>query len=131
MPIDYSRYPGNWDELRAAVLKRAGNRCEVCGLENGQEVWAVGVWTCKGRMRKIRSVWFRDSRDAERENLDGKMKIVKVVLTIAHLDHDENNMEVSIDRLRAMCQLCHLRYDAPEKARRKAKHQSDEIHKTY
>ncbi len=119
MPIDYSKYPDNWPQMRQTVLERAGNECEVCGLKNGQEVWAVGVWTCKGRMRKMRSVWFRDRRDAERENLDGKMKKVKVVLTIAHLDHDESNRQVSIDRLKAMCQLCHLRYDAPEKSRRR------------
>lgn len=42
----------------------------------------------------------------------------KVVLTIAHLDHDETNHDVSLDRLMAMCQKCHLTYDAPEKARR-------------
>lgn len=44
---------------------------------------------------------------------------VKVVLTIAHLDHDENNWDVPYDRLRALCQRCHLRYDAPEKKRRR------------
>lgn len=45
-------------------------------------------------------------------------KMVKVVLTIAHLDHDETNHEVKDERLMAMCQLCHLRYDAKEKYRR-------------
>ena len=35
----------------------------------------------------------------------------KVVLTIAHLDHDKLNHDVSIDRLRALCQKCHLIYD--------------------
>jgi hypothetical protein len=43
----------------------------------------------------------------------------KVILTIAHLDHDEENHNVKDDRLKAMCQRCHLRYDAPEKARRR------------
>lgn len=44
----------------------------------------------------------------------------RVVLTIAHLDHDEDNHAVALDRLAALCQRCHLRYDAPEKARRRA-----------
>ena len=44
---------------------------------------------------------------------------VKVVLTVAHLDHDECNHAVQLDRLKALCQLCHLRYDAAEKARRR------------
>lgn len=35
----------------------------------------------------------------------------KVVLTIAHLDHDAENHDVKYDRLRALCQACHLKYD--------------------
>lgn len=35
----------------------------------------------------------------------------RVVLTIAHLDHDEENWDVEDDRLAALCQRCHLRYD--------------------
>lgn len=45
-------------------------------------------------------------------------KTVTVVLTVAHLDHDETNHDVSDDRLKAMCQYCHLNYDAVEKYRR-------------
>lgn len=37
-------------------------------------------------------------------------------LTVAHLDHDPENTDA---RLMAMCAPCHLRYDAPEKARRR------------
>lgn len=35
----------------------------------------------------------------------------KVILTIAHLDHDAENHNVSDDRLAALCQKCHLGYD--------------------
>lgn len=45
-------------------------------------------------------------------------KQVKVVLTVAHLDHDETNHSVSDDRLAALCQICHLSYDIEEKGRR-------------
>jgi len=41
------------------------------------------------------------------------------VLNRAHLDHDPENHEVQDDRLAALCQYCHLRYDAPMKAARK------------
>lgn len=34
----------------------------------------------------------------------------KVVLTVAHLDHNPANC--ADDNLRALCQRCHLRYDA-------------------
>jgi hypothetical protein len=35
----------------------------------------------------------------------------KVVLTVAHLDHDPTNNDAT--NLRALCQRCHNRYDAP------------------
>ncbi len=53
------------------------------------------------------------------ESIMGKRRTFQVVLTCAHLDHDETNHNVSIDRLRMLCQPCHLKYDAPEKARRR------------
>lgn len=37
MPIkeeNKSRYPKNWAEIRANILKRAKNKCEFCGVEN-------------------------------------------------------------------------------------------------
>lgn len=41
----------------------------------------------------------------------------KVVLTVAHLDHDITNN--SFFNLKALCQKCHLEYDAPMKARKR------------
>lgn len=35
----------------------------------------------------------------------------RIVLTTAHLDHDEDNWDVSDDRLATMCPGCHLAYD--------------------
>lgn len=35
----------------------------------------------------------------------------RIVLTTAHLDHDEDNWKVSDDRLATMCPACHLAYD--------------------
>ena len=90
MPIDYSKYPPNWLELRSQVLERAENKCEFCGVENYSMI--------------------------EKADQSGTYKCV---LTIAHLDHDEENHNVKIKRLAALCQPCHLRYDAPEKARRR------------
>ena len=34
------------------------------------------------------------------------------MLTIAHLDHDKENWAVKDERLKALCQRCHLRYDS-------------------
>jgi 5-methylcytosine-specific restriction endonuclease McrA len=35
----------------------------------------------------------------------------KVILTVAHLDHDKQNNNFS--NLKALCQKCHLNYDLP------------------
>lgn len=122
MPIDYKRYPPNWKkEIVPNILKRADNCCENdgCDHKNGELLWAVRY--------KGRSSWFRNFDEANNQKKSGEIKRgtivpnpkqIKVVLTIAHLDHDETNWDVKLDRLKAMCQLCHLRYDAKEKYRR-------------
>lgn len=122
MPIDYSKYPGTWKtEIVPKVIARAKNLCEECGLENHSTVWAVKFYIKNEKGKYvIRQIWFRVKADALREckGYELRCKTVKVVLTIAHLDHDEENHEVSLDRLKALCQICHLRYDAVEKYRR-------------
>lgn len=117
MPIDYSRYPPNWKtKIRPAVLERAADKCEFCGLANGQTVYRCKV--------KKKMEWFPTKEDVFEQGLSKEVakwwieRPVKVVLTIAHLDHDEENHDVSLERLKALCQLCHLRYDAKEKYRR-------------
>lgn len=100
MSIDYSRYPKDWKEIRERILKRAGDRCECVG--------ECGLHTTTGRCI--------ETNGGKAEYAKGK-----IVLTIAHLDHDETNHEVADDRLKALCQRCHLRYDVPEKKRRRFK----------
>lgn len=41
---------------------------------------------------------------------NGLLKIIEIVLTIAHLDHTPENCVP--ENLRALCQRCHLTYDA-------------------
>jgi hypothetical protein len=125
MPIDYSKYPPNWKtEIRPRILDRANNCCEWCKVPNGHTV----VRDCTGHWHELNK--YIDAHATESNQFltevfpgwDDKpegLKNVKIVLTIAHLDHDEENHEVKDDRLAALCQRCHLRYDAPEKARRR------------
>jgi len=118
MPIDYSKYPPGWKETVERIILRAKNRCEICGLKNHSIVYSVKYYIRNEDRYSWRCIWFRDKRDAERESLGSKIKKVYVILTVAHLDHDEENWNVKDDRLKAMCQACHLRYDAKEKYRR-------------
>lgn len=120
MPIDYSKYPPNWKtDIVPAVIERAKGKCEWCELANKQEVYSVkfAIRDQSGKY-KMQSIWFRNKMDAEREAGNRPIKNVIVVLTVAHLDHDETNHHVELERLRALCQICHLRYDAKEKYRR-------------
>ena len=101
MPCDWSKYPDNWREIRARVLARAGNKCENCGAPNGETVY-----------RDFRSIlWWRDDEPDQEEDY----RLVHVVLTVAHLDHDTTHND--LENLKAWCQRCHLRYDAQQHAR--------------
>lgn len=114
MPIDYTKYPPNWkSEIRPRIMSRANNTCEFdgCDFVHMEMVYSV-------KEPKKPTVWVRDI-DAVEVSENAKIKLVKVVLTIAHLDHDENNFDVLDERLRAACQLHHLRFDAAEKQKRK------------
>ncbi len=120
MPIDYSKRDPLWlSHVRPRIMKRANNKCEFCGLEHNSTVYSITMQVNENGRYKKRTIWFRNEQDAIRESTNGlPPKKVKVVLTIAHLDHDENNFEVLDDRLKALCQIDHLRMDAKEKYRR-------------
>lgn len=110
-PGNKARYPANWRAIRAEILKRAGDCCEFCGRPN--HVWAVrdGAW------RFTREEMESLARPGE--------KVFLLVLTIVHLDHDPTNNDgmdsgapaiptyrIEASNLRALCQRCHLRWDA-------------------
>lgn len=85
MPIkDRSRYPRYWRKLSAHIrFVRAGGVCE--GSPRYPDCAAV-----HGQPHPVTGS--------------------RVVLTVAHLDHDTTNNRFS--NLRAWCQRCHLTYDA-------------------
>lgn len=119
MPISPERkklYPPNWREISIHIRERDGNRCKVCGVPNGvyiirstvdPERWCMddpvtsGCLTFDGHLYK----W----SEAPDEYLLGD-KLIKVVLTVAHLNHDETDCRD--ENLAALCQLHHLRLDA-------------------
>lgn len=95
MPISaerMARYPGGsirskeWLTFRARLLDRAGNRCE--GTPQHPEC--------------------RAANGEPHPETGGR-----VVLTIAHMDHDETHADPG--RCRALCQRCHNKWDAPHR----------------
>jgi hypothetical protein len=116
MPINYKDYAKNWlTEIRPSVLERAEHKCENCGLAN----YSVGYRDSNGKFYQ----WSHIEDELERKGYDffdfelknnrlknGLIKkAIKIVLTIAHLDHDIENNDYS--NLKALCQKCHLDYD--------------------
>lgn len=101
MPIDYKKYPPSWKtEIRPAILERAKHCCEQCGLKNH----AVGYRNSEGMFIECHAWLYNESKVTP----DGH-KVIKIVLTIAHLDHDITNNDPA--NLRALCQKCHLSLD--------------------
>lgn len=104
MPMKRELYPANWPAIRAQVRERAGNKCEQCGVANH----AVGA-------RDKRGGW-HDQADIDHLNSDvgysmfGEYpKIIRIVCTTAHLDHNPGNNDLA--NLRFWCQKCHLAHD--------------------
>lgn len=116
-PENRSRYPADWKQIRERILARAGDKCEQCSAPNRTRI-ARGTGKDEGTyMLASADVYDADTgqhlgtcRHSDYELL----RMTDVVLTIAHLDHVPENC--APENLRALCQRCHLRYDAEHHA---------------
>lgn len=106
MPIkkeNASRYPKDWREIVSKVRERSGDKCEGspafpdCRRPNG--------WLLNKRTGEVTD----DGMLAEAWSLADGDKVVRIVLTTAHLDHNPENCDLA--NLRHWCQRCHLAYD--------------------
>lgn len=117
-PENKARYPKDWPEISREVRDRADQKCEWCGIPNYQlGAWISGKWHIahsKGSGRHDgpkRGEVFPCHRG---ENIVWK-KVVQCGLTVAHMDHIPEHCGEPGNRpnLKALCQHCHLTYDAP------------------
>lgn len=122
MPIrdeNKARYPKDWKAISLRIRERAGQKCEKCQAPNGGLI-------SRGKAKDGTHVWrnwdfsaVENSRSAEDgsevpntcEDLMDFGAVVRVVLTVAHLDHQPENC--ADDNLKAWCQRCHNIYDMP------------------
>ncbi len=94
--MDMSLYPPWWKYFSYWIrFHRAKNRCECrgeCGLHRDNP----GPRRCT-EMNGVKARWAKG----------------KVVLSVAHLDHNPEEWDTKImqKRCKAMCSRCHLRYD--------------------
>lgn len=90
-------YPQDWKAISHRIrFERADGRCEFCGLAHG----ARGLRQPSGGFE----VW-SDERIATFPHI----KLIRIVLTTAHLNHDPRDNRD--ENLAALCQRCHLVYD--------------------
>lgn len=115
MPCDYSKYPANWHtEIRPSILERANDCCEECYIQNGSFV-IRGVYNGIPCVQTEDGYIYREdcTHYTIGEDYLGEVhptnRMIKIVLTIAHLDHDTTNNDPS--NLKALCQLHHNRHD--------------------
>ncbi len=117
MPCDYSQYPANWlTEIRPTILDRAGHKCEFCGIANYQPLPVTDQVCNDAWLPFPKSNWPIAFNAAP---LSPPPWAGRVVLTIAHLDHDINHNDP--ENLRALCQKCHNTHDGPKRARNRAR----------
>lgn len=127
MPIDYSKYPGWWKQFSEWVrFERADNKCEQCQAPNGETV-------SRGYIAAGIPFWAKDgsvfnAHNGERLNVGFSVheirfdRYTKIVLTVAHLDHEGGICDCKArtgrkcaraDHCLALCQRCHLLMDLP------------------
>lgn len=98
-------YPANWKQISLSIRERAGNRCEWCGVPNG----VIGYREESGNFITLYQDKSEVGQRADTLTEDG-IKLIRIVLTVAHLDHTPANCDPA--NLVALCQKCHLAYDA-------------------
>lgn len=98
MPMDKARYPDNWKAITSDIKNSSDWCCEECGkpCRREKEPWEEFY-------QRLPTEW----RSLVEEG--GRVKKQRFTLTVAHLDHQPENCELS--NLRAWCSVCHLRYD--------------------
>ena len=118
-PENKGRYPKDWPQISKAIRDRAKQECEKCRAPNGEMIR-------RGKTAAGEAVWRMASDSAYQDGVCAETGLlipdtsedtvaygaaVRVVLTVAHLDHQPENCDP--DNLRAWCQRCHNAYDAP------------------
>jgi 5-methylcytosine-specific restriction endonuclease McrA len=122
LPFQRDHYPSDWEAISRRIRERDGNCCKWCGVENR----ALGG-RLDGKWHKalpfgdngLKLRWPRPGEWASCEDSTYPLKIIRIVLTVAHV-HDMNPMNVAEDNLAALCQRCHLNHAAATRRGRKA-----------
>lgn len=121
MPINYKEYHPKWKLISKFIrFYRAKNRCEKCGVPNHIEILRGEYNGLKVYQDMDGNIYDEKTSQYLTDGYVGvvaidERKVTKVVLTVAHLNHDKKNN--SFFNLKALCQKCHLHHDKDHHAR--------------
>lgn len=106
--MDRSLYPKNWNDIALAIKVEAGWTCKGCGrpCREPGECDVDLIDRIKG------TVYESDLWETVEDPEYGAIEIPKLgrfVLTVAHLNHIPP--DVRRENLKALCSVCHCRYD--------------------
>ena len=110
MPVDYRLYPSCWPVIRRVLLFMASNCCEQCRVPNGVYI-----------VRDPVTPYLYTIVDPVEQRLVAAytglepLPLIRIVLTIAHVNHDIRDNRPR--NLRALCQRCHNVLDAQDRAK--------------
>ena len=116
-PSERARYPKDWKAISLRIRERAGQRCECdgrCGDTHmdGDKPGRCNAPNGKLIIRDRSEPWTYEVHSVGSCCVGGDpdcARAVRVVLTVAHLDHTPENC--ADENLLAMCQRCHLLLD--------------------
>lgn len=94
-------YQGEWKTIRQQRLDAAGHKCEWCGVPDRK-------WIHRNTEDHKQFTVIYSAYDFYAALRSGNY-LTFIILTVAHLNHDPSDNRP--ENLRALCQLCHLRYD--------------------
>lgn len=123
-PSEKARYPKDWKAISLEVRERDGHRCAWCKVPNGATVLrsAEGDIYIDPPSGEVFCAETGDALGYCRGSEFPAGRMVRIVLTVAHLDHVPENVGEPGNRpnLVALCQMHHLRYDAKHHAKNAA-----------
>lgn len=117
-----------WQNVTSQIHKRSEGKCEFCGVQN----YNIGKRNSKGEFKPVLirqtglHVTYKTYKEAKKnaghwndwydivteDSPPKKLPYFVIVLTVAHIDHDATNNDLS--NLKHLCQKCHLQHDATQ-----------------
>lgn len=108
MPMDKKLYPSNWGQIALGIKTAADWICLECGRPCRRPGESDGDLIERLFEAGWASVWTSQDLTELSDSTDW-MRLGRFTLTVAHLNHIPSDCRP--ENLRALCSVCHCRYD--------------------